>query len=267
MSVLLHISDTHFGTEQSPVLDALCELSRNLRPEVIVLSGDITQRARRSQFSAARRFLDRLMPASLLAIPGNHDIPLFNLVARLLYPYANYSRAFGADLEPHHDSESFLILSANTTRPKHHKDGEISTRQIQRIAECLRHARSEQLRVVVTHQPILVTRASDVKNLLQGHAEAVRTWAEAGADLVLGGHIHLPYVRSAGDGAAPRTLWAVQAGTAVSSRTRDNIPNSVNIVRHDGIRLACSVERWDYDHGTSAFGCVATQSLRLDRRE
>jgi 3',5'-cyclic AMP phosphodiesterase CpdA len=266
VSVLLHISDTHFGTEQAPVVDALCELSRTVRPEVTVLSGDITQRARRSQFAAARRFIDRLLPGPLLAIPGNHDIPLFNVLARLLHPYANYSRAFGSDLEPQHESENFLILTANTTRPRRHKDGEISTRQIQRIAERLRRARSSQLRVVVTHQPVLVTRNADRPNLLHGHAAAVRAWAAAGADLVLGGHIHLPYVRPIADAiTVPREIWAVQAGTAVSWRTRDKIPNSVNVVRHCSNDLACTVERWDYDQNARAFARVATESPRLQR--
>ena len=88
MSVLLQISDPHFGTEQAPVVDALLTLAHAQRPDLVVLSGDITQRARRAQFAAARRFVERLAPSALLAIPGNHDIPLFNPVARLLWPYA-----------------------------------------------------------------------------------------------------------------------------------------------------------------------------------
>ena len=103
MSVLLQISDPHFGTEQAPVLAALAALARQQRPDLLVLSGDITQRASADQFRAARAFVDQLgMP--LLAIAGNHDIPLFNLGARFLQPYARFSAAFGDNLEPEHES-------------------------------------------------------------------------------------------------------------------------------------------------------------------
>jgi predicted MPP superfamily phosphohydrolase len=103
MSILLQISDTHFGTEQGSVVEALGKLAHQQRPDVLVLSGDITQRARPAQFRAARAFADRL-GAPVLAIPGNHDIPLFDLWTRLRFPYARYIAAFGADLEPVHGS-------------------------------------------------------------------------------------------------------------------------------------------------------------------
>src|SRR5512139_230131 len=101
MTVLLQVSDPHFGTEQAVVVDALAALARQQRPDLVVLSGDITQRARPAQFRAARAFADRL-GAAVLAVPGNHDIPLFDLWTRLRRPYARYMAAFGTDLEPVH---------------------------------------------------------------------------------------------------------------------------------------------------------------------
>ncbi|HKO50610.1 MAG TPA: metallophosphoesterase [Polyangiaceae bacterium] len=268
MSLLLHISDTHFGTERPHVVAALQELVRQRGPSLVVLSGDITQRARRYQFDAACAFLQGLS-LPLLAIPGNHDIPLFNLVARGFAPYANYTRVFGRDLEPEHESPSLLILCLNTTRPSRHTDGEISGAQIERVATRLRAASPEQLRVVVTHQPVHVIRPSDVQNLVHGHQAAVRAWSAAGADLVLGGHIHLPYVRPLSDAFPdlPRELWAVQAGTAVSERVRGGISNSINLIHHhtDAPEL-CTVERWDYDDGKAAFAHFESQNLRLDRK-
>lgn len=94
MTTLLQISDAHFGTEQPPVVQALLQLARGQAPDLVVMSGDITQRARRSQFKAARAFVDQLKPAALLTIPGNHDIPLFNLTLRAFAPYSNYSRCW-----------------------------------------------------------------------------------------------------------------------------------------------------------------------------
>jgi 3',5'-cyclic AMP phosphodiesterase CpdA len=249
MSVLLHLSDTHFGTEQPPVAEALV---RQQKPDVVVLSGDITQRARRAQFRSARAFVDRL-GAPVLAIPGNHDLPLFDLWTRLRRPYSAHAQAFGADLEPVHVSSGLLIVCVNTTRAWRHKQGEVSVRQIDRVAGLLAGASDAQLRVVVVHQPAAVTRASELPNQLRGSDVALQRWAAAGADLVLGGHIHLPYVMALPG--VPRPTWVVQAGTAVSSRVRRGVPNSVNLVRwstdpHEG---RCRIEQWDFADVSQSF--------------
>lgn len=136
MSVLLQISDTHFGTEQPQVVEALVALAAQQRPEVVVLSGDITQRARPAPFRAAKVFVDRL-GAPVLTIPGNHDIALFDLWARLTHPYACYAKVFGADLEPVHSSPDLLVVGVNTTRKWRHKNGELSKAQIDRVAKLL----------------------------------------------------------------------------------------------------------------------------------
>ncbi len=266
MSVLLQISDTHFGTEQEPVVAALLQLAHRLQPEIVVLSGDVTQRARRAQFAAAREFVDRL-PAPLVVIPGNHDIPLFNIAARIAAPYANFSRVFGPDLEPSFESTAFLVLCVNTTRPKRHKDGEVSHEQIERICDRLQRAVHDQLRIVVVHQPVLVIRPEDEQNRLHGYERAVRAWSEAGADIVMGGHIHLPYIRPIADAnfTLPRKMWAVQAGTALSWRIRGSVPNSVNVLRHSPGDLVCSVERWDFEAVHNEFRCVRAESLELHR--
>lgn len=271
MSVLLQISDTHFGTEQADVLRALTRLVSEQAPDLVVLSGDITQRARRSQFAAARAFVDSLAPTPLVAIPGNHDIPLFNLGLRLLAPYANYQRAFGDELEPVFEAPDLLVVTINTTRPYKHADGEVSPAQIQRVAARLEASPAAQLRVVVTHQPICALLPEDECNVLHGSAAAVRRWAEAGADLILGGHIHLPYVCPLHErhDSLSRRLWAVQAGTAVSSRVRHGAGNSVNLIRYGDERgggaLSCAVERWDYQQRTRHFMPVKVVAMDLDR--
>ncbi|HVE54802.1 MAG TPA: metallophosphoesterase, partial [Ramlibacter sp.] len=115
MTVLLHISDTHFGTEDPPVVAALQAMVRAQRPDAVILSGDITQRARSTQFAAARAFCDSLQVPHLLTLPGNHDIPLYNVAARLFSPYAGYKAAFGDDLEPELEFADVLVLGVNTT--------------------------------------------------------------------------------------------------------------------------------------------------------
>ncbi len=269
MSLLLHVSDTHFGTEDAPVVAALQRLATALAPDVLVLSGDITQRARRAQFAAARAFCDSLGIARMLALPGNHDIPLFNLPVRLLDPYRGYRAAFGAELEPELEGDDLLLLGVNTTRPARHKNGEVSQAQVARVARRLETARREQLRVVVTHQPACVMREEDEHDRLRGGHAALQAWSRAGADLVLGGHIHLPYLTDACARVpgTPRALFCVQAGTAVSRRVRHGSPNSVNLVRwtppRPGDARLCRVERWDYELAQDRFECSHEHALRL----
>lgn len=264
MSLLLQISDTHFGTEQAPVVEALATLVRLQLPDLLVLSGDITQRATPAQFRAARAFTDRLC-VPVLAVAGNHDIPLFDLWTRLRRPYARYTAAFGADLEPVHCSPDLLVVCVNTTRAWRHKHGEIAGLQVDRVARLLEGAESAQLRVVVVHQPVAVTRAEDLPNRLRGHAAALDRWAAAGADLVMGGHIHLPYVMALHGLARP--MWAVQAGTAVSSRVRKGVRNSVNLLRWGAPtpQGRCLIEQWDFSAADRAFVCAGITEVRPAR--
>ncbi len=213
-----------------------------------------------------------------MAIPGNHDISLFNVWERLIRPYARYATAFGTEIEPVHSSPEWLVVGVNTTRAWRHEKGEVSAAQIDRVAKLLRAASPNQLRVVVVHQPLAVTEARDRPNLLRGRSEALRVWALSGADLVMGGHIHLPFTLSLHGWA--RRLWAVQAGTAVSSRTRPGVPNSVNILRWGEMpgepfqppqgRYAsnrrCLIEQWDYARGTQAFVRTGVTAIQPERQ-
>lgn len=269
MTSLLQISDPHFGTVRPAVMEALVELAGQQRPDVLVLSGDITQRARASQFSQARAFCDRLAIPHMLAIPGNHDIPLFNPYQRFFTPYARYLRAFGPALEPSLSTPMLNISCVKTTRRWRHTNGEVSGAQIKRVVAELERSDVAQLRIVVVHQPVHVLKATDAHDLLRGWEPAVRAWAKAGADIVMGGHIHLPYscdLFNLLPGLA-RRLWCVQAGTALSSRVREGIPNSVNLLRYDGIGppVSCLLERWDYQKKNGQFECVESSVLPLAR--
>ena len=261
MPLLLQISDTHFGTEQAPVLEALLQLAQQQRPELVVLSGDVTQRARPDQFRAAKTALDRFK-LPVLVIPGNHDIPLYDVFTRLVRPYARYRAAFGELLEPVHVSPEFLVVSVKTTRRWRHSNGVVSDRQIERVAERLQQATPEQLRIVVVHQPVAVQRDADAHDRLRNCDRALARWAAAGCDLVLGGHIHLPYVIELPG--LSRPIWAVQAGTALSSRVRGGIPNSVNLLRWGAAaRRArhCSIERWDFAGDTGTFVRISSTDV------
>ena len=271
MKKLLHISDPHFGTEQPPVVEALVELVRRQQPDALVLSGDITQRARAVEFARARAFCERLAIPHQLFLPGNHDIPLFDIHQRLVHPYGRYLREFGPEVETLLQTPWLQATGVKTTRRWRHKNGEVSAPQIERVVEHLQRADAAQLRIVVVHQPVYVPRPQDEHDRLRGWEPAVRAWAAAGADVVLGGHIHLPYAcdLSATVSHLGRRLWCVQAGTALSSRVRHEAPNSVNLLSHDpaSLPLQCRLERWDYTSagGTGRFEMCRTRDLALDR--
>ncbi|MDO9405877.1 MAG: metallophosphoesterase [Polaromonas sp.] len=248
MTRLLHISDPHFGTVQPDVMQALLKLSRDLKPDLLVLSGDITQRAHAEQFRQARAFCDRLAIPHMLTLPGNHDISLLNPFKRFFNPYGAYRREFGQALEPVLDLPDVCVIGVKTTRRWRHKNGEVSTGQVARVAKRLRQASATQLRVVVVHQPLHVLRSEDAHDALRNREAATLAWAAAGADLVLGGHVHLPYAVDLGQcvTGVDRHFWCVQAGTALSSRVRWEAPNSVNVLDFHAGENACSLERWDY---------------------
>lgn len=260
MTSILQISDTHFGTEVPAVVQALEDHVREHDTDLLILSGDITQRARRRQFDAARAFLqrlERLEHGASLVIPGNHDIPLYNLLARFLTPYRNYRRHFGPELEPCFESAELLVIGLNTTHPRRHKDGKVTPRQIERVVARLNGCDPRKLRIVVAHQPFGAMVPSDLSNLQHGAEEALHAWAEAGLDMVMGGHIHLPYVLplSKQYPSLSREIWMVQSGTAVSSRVRGTSPNSFNRLRlsttgHKHVQ----VERWDFQGGSFLLG-------------
>jgi 3',5'-cyclic AMP phosphodiesterase CpdA len=257
MTIVLHVSDPHFGTEQPAVLEALVALAHSLTPDLLVLSGDITQRARARQFRAAADFVKRLRIPRALTIPGNHDVPLFNVLGRALDPYAGYRACFGSELEPRFSAPDCLVLAVKTTRRYRHVDGEVDRAQRERVAGQLTVAERTQLRLVVLHQPVAVPRASEEHNVCVGSEAAVRTWAAAGADLILAGHIHLPFLLPLHEVFAglPRPMWALNAGTAVSSRIRHDAGNSVNVLRtrQAAPSRSCCIEEWRYSAPRSAF--------------
>jgi 3',5'-cyclic AMP phosphodiesterase CpdA len=256
MTVLLQISDPHFGSEKPAAAEALVRLVDELSPNLVVLSGDITQRARSKQFTAAAAFMARLDVPHRLVIPGNHDIPLFNLVARFSDPYGRYEKAFGRDLEPSFDAADCLVLGVNSTRMSRHTDGEISEAQRERVARAVKSASPTQLRVVVLHHPVAVPRAAEVHNVAHGGLDAVRAWSKAGADVILAGHIHLPFVLPLHEllQGLPHPIWAVNAGTSVSTRTRRDAGNSVNVLRTSAANpRVCVVEHWSFGRASRAF--------------
>ncbi|WP_374674392.1 metallophosphoesterase [Ideonella sp.] len=264
---LLQVSDAHFGTESPEMVAALRHLVNHLAPEWAVWTGDITQRARRAQFDAARRFIDSLWPVRSVATPGNHDLPLFNLPGRLLRPYGGFRRAFGGELEPVIDRPGLLLVMVDTTRRWRHQHGELSPAQIDWVARRLAGASPGQWRLVATHQPLHEMAYASTgrrRPWVRRGEQALSVWAEAGADLLLAGHTHHPGCFPLRRGG--RDLWLVQGGTSLSHRVRGGEPNSVNLMSlGTGDTLQGEVQRWDHDPRDGHFRCVERVALAPSR--
>jgi 3',5'-cyclic AMP phosphodiesterase CpdA len=238
-----HISDLHFGREDPLVADGLARELERVRPSLVIVSGDLTQRARRAQFDAAARFLRRL-PAPFVVVPGNHDIPLYDVVRRVLSPLGRYRRFITSELAPRFDDAELCVLGLNTARPYRWKDGVIDPGQIALLRE--RFAAADgRLRVLVTHHPLAPRPKDPEPALVRRGRDALAAAAEVGVDLTLAGHLHMGYladVRPAGDDA--RSVMVMQAGTAISNR-RPHEPNSYNLLTVDGPRLTIEIRTWD----------------------
>src|SRR5258706_6555940 len=129
---IVHLSDLHFDRVDPAVVDALARFVPAIAPDVIAVSGDLTQRARTHQFAQARAFLDSL-PGPRLVVPGNHDVPLYNVIARFVNPLGRYRRYITDDLQPHHADEEMLLLGANTTRSLTRAGGRLRPEDLRRI--------------------------------------------------------------------------------------------------------------------------------------
>lgn len=242
---IAHISDSHFGTEDPPVRDALRDELLRAAPDLVVLTGDVTQRARRGQFRAARAFLDSLAPLPILALPGNHDLPLFDLFTRFTAPYRYFRRYVGDTLAPCWQGGEVAVVGVNSTRVLRHKHGSLPPALVDEVARRLDRL-DAAFKLVALHHPLAVVDPHDRRNRVRGADRALEAWVEAGADLFLAGHIHLPYCVAVGS--LKRRALVVQAGTSVSTRRRDGRPNSYNLMQLDGAaERRVRIEERDHD--------------------
>ena len=250
--MLLHLSDLHFGTEQPRVCRAVVALCEQLQPEAVVVSGDLTQRARQEQFVAARTFLTGLK-RPLLVVAGNHDVPLFHVTRRIFTPYDYFQRYFG-ELEPVLETEQFYLIGVNSVSRHHHTQGSISNFQILQAGERLRHAPSTKTKLIVSHQPFAASDPDDQAEAPRLMHRAVQYWSRFGLAGLLHGHLHTPAVFDLNQRHAlrlDRPILDIQAGTALSTRLRQNFPNSVNLIYAD-----MRVERLDFNPISAQFACI-----------
>jgi 3',5'-cyclic AMP phosphodiesterase CpdA len=192
MRRILHISDLHFGRTDEYVVAALLRKTHEIAPDVIVVSGDLTQRARSWQFQEARSFLDALHRPTIV-VPGNHDVPLENLFDRFFRPLAKYRKYITEDLSPTFHDEELAVVGINTARSFTRASGSINDGQIEHARQFFCGVDPGAVKIVVTHHPFDIPESLNDKYLLRRSRHAIAALATCQADLYLAGHSHVPF--------------------------------------------------------------------------
>jgi 3',5'-cyclic AMP phosphodiesterase CpdA len=246
MRTIAHLSDLHFGTENRDMAEALLRNLNDLAPSLVVISGDLTQRARTDQFEAAAAWLKQI-PFPSLVVPGNHDIPLYDVMRRFGAPLGRYSRHITADLNPFYRDEEMAVLGINTARSLTWKSGRISREQIEEIRSKMGGVEGSEFKILVTHHPFIPPPGESEAgiDLVGRAARALPVIDACEVDLLLAGHLHHGYTGDVGAyyPATKRSVIVVQAGTAISRRVRSE-PNAYNLITLEAERISISVRVW-----------------------
>jgi 3',5'-cyclic AMP phosphodiesterase CpdA len=260
MRTLVHLSDLHFGRVDSAVVEPLVAAIKEIAPDVVAVSGDLTQRARSRQFQEAKKFLDAL-PRPQIVVPGNHDVPLYNVFRRFLGPLDNYRRYITDEMQPFYADEEIAVLGLNTARSLTTKYGRINERQIAHARERFCHLPDAVTKTVVTHHPFDLPEGHHEDELVGRARLAMETLAACGADLLLAGHLHVSHIghSSARYKVKGHSALVVSAGTATSTRGRGET-NSFNKLRiqHPFV----SVERLSWQPELAQFKISSTEHFR-----
>jgi 3',5'-cyclic AMP phosphodiesterase CpdA len=261
MRVIAHLSDLHFGSIDAALLEPLrCQLHA-LKPDVLVVSGDLTQRAKPGQFREARRYLD-MLPKPQIVVPGNHDVPLYNVFQRFLSPLGKYKRYISAELEPAYIDEEIAVVGVNTARSLVFKGGRINEEQVERVRRKICDLGEDVTKIIVTHHPFDMPDHWDDQHQVVGRAAmALKALAECGADVYVSGHMHRS---NASEPSIPVDLGGfkalmVSAGTATSTRGRGE-QNAFNTLRVTPRHIV--VEHYEWDEKTKGFDLKKSENFK-----
>ena len=251
---LVHLSDLHFGRVNWTLVEPLLASVRALSPHVVAISGDLTQRALPEQFADARSFIDRL-GAPVVVVPGNHDISMWNVLRRFLAPLRRYRKYISHDAEPTWQDEELFVLGLNSARSLTIKEGRLSRHQLAHARRHLEAAGSDRWKVVLLHHPFFEPEGGTPQDIVGGRDRALAMLHECGADVLLAGHLHRSWSRNTPEvhRLADRTLLAVQAGSAISTRLRGE-KNSFNVVDLGEDGASVTIHSWDPDKAAFAAG-------------
>ncbi len=234
MRRIVHLSDVHFGTADPQIVPLVIEKVRELAPDLLVVSGDLTQRAKKKQFAEARAFLDQL-PKPQIVVPGNHDVPLYNVFARIFRKLERFEKYITHDLTPTYIDDEIAVIGVNTARSFTIKGGRITSEQVRYIRSRFEDLDDSMLKVVVTHHPFDLPEGYDRHDVVDNAEDAMPMIADSGGDLFLAGHLHVSNIETTAKRYSlpnGRVALIVQAGTATSVRVRGEL-HSFNVIEFD----------------------------------
>ncbi len=245
---ILHLSDIHFGDEDPVAIAAVTRWTAEHQPDLIIASGDLSMDGLAAELEGCADWLASLGPP-VVATPGNHDVPYYELWGRFWRPYRRYRRAARGRLLDAWRSPLLHVVTINTSRGWQLRLnwalGAISGAQVRAARRALRAAPPGALKIVVTHHPLIFPRGAPLEGATHGGVRAARKLAEAGADLLLCGHLH---VSSEEHVTAEGPAVSVCTGT-LSLRLRGRLPGFVTIDQDDSERLV--IAQWDIENGTA----------------
>lgn len=257
MRTIVHLSDLHFGRLLPETVEPCLAIVRELRPDLVVVSGDLTQRARKRQYAQAKAFLAAL-PRPQLVLPGNHDVPAYNLYRRLLQPLDRYKRIITRDLSPRYIDDEIAVFGVNSARSLVIKGGRINQEQLEWVEAQVQTLAESQVRIVVTHHPLDLPEGLSGVRLVGNADAAMHTFARCRIDLFLAGHLHLTYFGdTARYGIPGYSVPIMQAGTTISSRARGE-PNSFFVHRVERDVIRTDTHQWNPGLGTFAVSDIRT---------
>ncbi len=255
MATLLHLSDLHFGKAFRPdVADAVVEHARDLTPDVVVVSGDLTQRAKALEFVSAAEYLERFA-APVVVTPGNHDVPFYRFWERILLPYKNYKRYICAELNTVTDVAGLRIVALNSSRRATFTNGRIRRSQLEFAGRAFDGASGRLARIVVTHHHLAPPPDFVGGNVMPLARRALRRFTEHEVDMILAGHMHRSYIGSSLDffpgDLQRRGIAIVQCGTTTSSRGRgrERFKNTFNLIQIDDHEIRVAHHAWIGERG------------------
>ena len=260
MRTLVHLSDLHFGRVDPDIIAPLITAIAEIKPDLMAISGDLTQRARSHQFQQARAFLDAL-PQPQIVVPGNHDVPLHNVFARFIQPLRKYRRYITDNLQPVYADEEIAVVGVNTARSLTVKGGRINSDQVGRIRELFCSFGDDMVKAVVTHHPFDLPEGHHDRDLVGRAQMAMDRLAACGADLFLAGHLHISHTGHTAKRYNIRghSALVVQAGTASSTRGRGEV-NSFNVIRLDHPKII--VERFVWEVAAKTFAMLSQEHFQ-----
>ncbi|GAB6195613.1 metallophosphoesterase family protein [Lysobacter xanthus] len=262
MRTLVQISDLHFGRVDDALLAPLRAAIESVKPDVVVVSGDLTQRARGSQFRAARDYLATL-PKPQIVVPGNHDVPLYDVARRFLSPLRRFQRYITDDEYPTYIDDEIAVVGVNTARSLTFKGGRINTAQVREIERRFHGLPEHVTRVVVTHHPFDVPAGGDEDDVLGRAPMAMAEFAKAEVDVFLSGHLHRSNIGTSASRyrIAGFAALIVQAGTATSTREREET-NAFNVLRIGATEL--QVQTWRRQGDAAQFAQDGTTNFHYE---